>query len=50
MRRRRPRFWALTAIALGLIIMLAVLLPGEFWWLLLAAALVGLGIWMLRCC
>ncbi len=50
MRRRGNRSWALAAVFLGLIILLAVILPAEFWWLMLAAALIGGGIWMLRCC
>ena len=50
MHRRGNRGWALATILLGLIILLAVILPAEFWWLMLAAALVGGGIWMLRCC
>ena len=50
MRRGRRYVWAITAISLGLLILLGVLLPGVFWWLLLAAALLALGIWLLRCC
>ncbi len=50
MHRGRRCVWAFTAIALGLLILMGVLLPGVFWWLLLAAALIALGIWLLRCC
>lgn len=50
MRRGRRCVWAFTAIALGLLILMGVLLPSVFWWLLLAAALLALGIWLLRCC
>lgn len=46
---RRPRFWALAAVSLGLLIILAVILPAEFWWLILAAGLICIGIRMLRC-
>ena len=49
MRRRGNCIWALAAIGLGLLILLAIILPAEFWWLMLAAALIGAGIWMLRC-
>lgn len=41
---------AITAIVLGLLILMGVLLPGVFWWLLLAAGLISLGVWLLRCC
>ena len=50
MRRGRRCICAFTAIGLGLIILLGVLLPGVFWWLLLAVILLGFGIWLLRCC
>lgn len=50
MRRNRRFIWAVACIALGLLIILGVLLPGVFWWLLLAAGLLALGIWLLRCC
>ena len=33
-----------------LFILLALVLPAEFWWFFLAACLIGLGIWYLRCC
>ena len=50
MRRGRRCVGAFSSIALGLLIILGVVLPGVFWWLLLAAALLALGIWLLRCC
>lgn len=50
MRRGRRSLWACSVIALGVIILLGVILPGEFWWLLFAFALLGFGIWLLRCC
>lgn len=50
MRRGRHCFLALSLIVLGLVILMGILLPGVFWWFLLAAALLALGIWLLRCC
>lgn len=50
MRRGKRCVWAFTAIALGVLILLAVLLPGIFWWMLFAAGLIAFGIWLLRCC
>ena len=50
MRRGRRSVCAFTCIGLGVVILLAVLLPGVFWWLLLAAGLLACGIWLLRCC
>lgn len=49
MRRGRHGILALAAIVMGTIILLALVLPGQVWWFLLAASLIGLGIWMLRC-
>ncbi len=50
MYRGRRCVLAMAAIALGLLILMGVLLPGVFWWLLLAVGLLGIGIWLLRCC
>lgn len=50
MRKGRRCMWAVSAISTGLLILLAVLLPGVFWWLLLAGVLIGIGIWLMRCC
>lgn len=50
MRRGRSLILGFGAIGLGLAIVLAVILPSNFWWLFLAAGLIGLGVWMLRCC
>ena len=33
------------AMIAGVVIVLALILPGEVWWFLLAAALIGFGIW-----
>ena len=50
MRRGRRCICATAALALGLLILMGVLLPGVFWWLLLSGALIAAGIWLLRCC
>ena len=50
MRRGRRCVGAITALSFGIVILLAVLLTGVFWWLLLAGALIWLGIWLMRCC
>jgi hypothetical protein len=49
-RRGRCGLWGFAAIGAGLVILLALVLPAEFWWFFLAAGLIGLGIWYLRCC
>ncbi len=50
MRRGRGGIWGCAAIAAGLMIILALILPTEFWWFLAAAALIALGIWYIRGC
>ena len=50
MRGGRRLLWGLTAIALGVVILLALVLPSDFWWFALAALLIAAGIWTLRCC
>lgn len=50
MRRGRRCLWGLTAIILGLVILLSLVLPSSFWWFTLAAALIGFGLWYIRCC
>lgn len=47
---RRNNRLGCAAICAGLIIILALILPAKVWWLLLAIALVYLGIWYIRCC
>ncbi|MBO6040639.1 MAG: hypothetical protein J6P58_05470 [Oscillospiraceae bacterium] len=49
MRGGRRLLWGVTAIVLGLIILLALVLPSQFWWFALAALLIAAGLWMLRC-
>ena len=48
MRRGRRCLWGLCAILLGLLILLALVLPPEFWWFALAAGLIGYGLWTVR--
>jgi len=50
MRRGRRCLWGLVAILLGLLILLSLVLPPQFWWFLAAAALIGFGFWYIRCC
>lgn len=38
------------AIITGIVIILAMILPVGFWWFALAAALISLGIWIIRSC
>ncbi len=50
MRGGRRGMWGITAIVLGVIILLSLVLPKEFWWFSLAALLIAAGVWLLRCC
>ncbi len=50
MRRGRHGGLGCVAILAGVIIILSLILPTEFWWFILAAALIGAGIWYMRCC
>ena len=45
---KKPSLLAAVAIALGVLILMAKLLPPVFWWFLVAAGLIILGIWLLR--
>lgn len=38
----------LAAIAAGVIIILAIVLPAQFWWFMLAAGLICFGVWLNR--
>ena len=49
MRRGRGGIWGCVAIGAGLVIILSLVLPTEFWWFVFAAALIALGIWCMRC-
>ena len=48
-RRRRSNLLGLVCILAGLTIILGMILPKAFWWFLLGTALVGAGVWLLRC-
>lgn len=50
MRWGRRFLLGCTAIGIGVIILLALILPAGFWWFLSGAALIGLGIWYIHCC
>ena len=50
MRNGRHRSWGCAAIVAGLVIILSLVLPTQFWWFILAAALICLGFWYMRCC
>ena len=49
MRKGHRGIWGCVAIVAGLVIIFSLVLPGEFWWFIFAAALIGLGIWVMRC-
>ena len=49
-RRRRPgSVLGLVCILAGLVIILSMILPAGFWWFILGATLIAIGIWLLRC-
>ena len=50
MRRNGFYLWGMIAICAGLVIILSLVLPASFWWFVLAAALIGGGVWLIRCC
>lgn len=45
---RHPIF-AMIAILLGIVIILSLVLPSQFWWFVLAACLIAFGVWLNRC-
>ena len=47
--RRRWSLPGLICIALGTAIILGMILPKAFWWFLLGLALIGFGVWLIRC-
>ena len=49
-RGRGGSIFGCVAICAGLVIILSLVLPVEFWWFIFAAALIALGIWYMRCC
>ena len=42
--------WGLISIGVGVVIIMAIVLPAQFWWFLLAAGLIAAGIWCMKCC
>lgn len=38
-----------TAICVGIIIILALVLPSQFWWFVLGISLICIGIWLRKC-
>lgn len=50
MRKGRHSLLGCLAIVAGLIIILSLVLPTQFWWFALAAALICIGVWYVRCC
>ena len=50
MRKGNHSIWGCVAIIAGVVIILSLVLPTEFGWFILAAALIGLGIWFIRSC
>lgn len=48
-RRRRTNLIGLVCVLAGCTIILGMLLPKAFWWFLLGAALIGAGVWLMRC-
>lgn len=49
-RRRPPSFTGVLIIALGVLVLLALVLPSEFWWFALGVGLIALGCcWSRRC-
>ncbi len=49
MRRSGRRTLAAAAILIGIGIILAIVLPTNFWWFLLAGILIAAGLWFIRC-
>lgn len=50
MRGGRNRVCGCISIGIGIVILLALILPTNFWWFFLGAALICGGIWFIRCC
>lgn len=49
MRRRGKSLWGILTVLAGVVIIMALVLPGKFWWFLLAGALIMGGCWLIRC-
>jgi uncharacterized membrane protein HdeD (DUF308 family) len=50
MHKGHNNIWGFVAIIAGIIILLSLVLPTEFWWFILAIVLIAAGIWYIRCC
>lgn len=50
MRKGHNNMWGCVAIIAGIVIFMSLVLPTEFWWFILAAVLIGAGIWFIRSC
>jgi hypothetical protein len=50
MCRRRRGPWGFAIVFLGIIIILALILPSDVWWFLLAVGLICIGVWLIRRC
>ena len=48
MGRRCNNKWGYIAICVGVIIIMKLILPTEFWWFLFAAFLIALGLWRMK--
>lgn len=51
MRRRRSRPWGIGKLLIiaGTLILLAMILPGQFWWFVLGISLISFGLWYGHC-
>ncbi len=49
LRKGPCALFAVIAIASGVVIILSLILPTQFWWFMFAAALICLGVWLFRC-
>ena len=50
MRRGCGHKWGYIAIFVGIVIIMKLILPTEFWWFVFAALLIGLGLFHMRGC
>ena len=49
LRKGPCALFAVIAISSGVVIILSLILPTQFWWFMFAAALICLGVWLFRC-
>lgn len=50
MRRGQNGLWGCAAVCAGAFILLALILPSDFWWFVLGVGLIFAGIWVIRRC